>query len=120
MKKVLTALGLLLSGAFSVHASADSMECYVDTQAYDKYTPNRCFALVYGQTNATAVFRVVGNGSAIDSVIWSNAASSCGTSGTSCSFQIRAFRSYKAEATILYTDGRWSKVAATASFEDGR
>ena len=47
MKKVLTALGLLLSGAFSVHASADSMECYVDTQAYDKYTPNRCFALVY-------------------------------------------------------------------------
>ncbi|MEZ7279671.1 hypothetical protein EXT42_15695 [Pseudoalteromonas sp. CO302Y] len=120
MKKVLTSIGLLAASVFSVHASADTMECYVDTQAYDQYTPNRCFAMVFGQTYATAVFRVVGDGSTIDSVIWSNDASSCGTSGTSCSYQIRAFRPSKAEATILYADGRWSKVSATASFEDGR
>ena len=120
MKKVLTIATLLAASVFSVQASASSMECYVDTQAYDQYTPNRCMALIYGQNKATAVFRVIGNGSAIDSVIWSNAAQSCGTSGTSCSFEIRSFKPYKAEATILYTNGSWSKVSVIASFEDGR
>ncbi|WP_151173939.1 hypothetical protein [Pseudoalteromonas ruthenica] len=120
MKTLIASAALLIGGLFSAQASADSMECYVDTQAYDQFTPNRCFALVYGATTSTAVFRVVGNGSQIDSVIWSNAASSCGTSGTSCSFEIRAFRPYTAEATILYSNGSWSKVSATASFEDGR
>jgi len=120
MKNILISTGIVLASIFSLQASADQMECYVDTQAYDQFTANRCIALVYGKIETTAVFRVIGDGSDIDSVIWSNAASSCGTSGTFCSFKIRAFISNKAEATILYTDGRWSKVSAIASFEDGR
>ncbi|MBB1384550.1 hypothetical protein H5119_03105 [Pseudoalteromonas sp. SG45-5] len=120
MKTTLISMGIVLASIFSAQASADQMECYVDTQAYDQFTPNHCSALIYGKNKATAVFRVIGNGSDIDSVVWSNAASSCGVSGTSCSFSIRSFRGYKAEATVLYTDGTWSKVSATASFEDGR
>ncbi|MBG9996012.1 hypothetical protein I6F50_13150 [Pseudoalteromonas sp. NZS127_1] len=120
MKTILITTGIILASIFSAQASADQMECYVDTQAYDQFTPNHCFAVIYGKRTATAVFRVVGNGSDIDSVVWSNAASSCGVSGTSCSFSIKSFKSNKAEATVLYTDGTWSKVSATASFEDGR
>ena len=120
MKKILTTAALIGCAIFSAQASADKMECYVDTQAYDQYTGGRCFAMVFGARSATAVFRVVGNGSNIDSVQWSGAASSCGTRGTSCSFQIRPFRPYTAEALILYSNGTWSKVSATASYEDGR
>ncbi|ALQ06649.1 MULTISPECIES: hypothetical protein [Pseudoalteromonas] len=120
MKTILISTGIILASVFSAQASADQMECYIDTQAYDQYTANYCSALIYGKSKATAVFRVVGNGSDIDSVVWSNAASSCGVSGTSCSFSIKSFRGYKAEATVLYTNGTWSKVSATASFEDGR
>lgn len=120
MKNILISTGIALASIYSAQASADQMECFVDTQAYDQFTANHCTALIYGKTETTAVFRVIGDGADIDSVIWSNAASSCGTSGTSCSFKIKAFKLNKAEATILYTDGRWSKVSATASFEDGR
>lgn len=120
MKKYLAATAFALASSFSLSANADLMECYVDTQAYDQFRSNACFALVYGARSATAVFRVVGNGSEIDSVQWTGAASSCGTRGTSCSFTIRPFRPYKAEALILYSNGTWSRVSATASYEDGR
>ncbi|ASP37817.1 hypothetical protein CHH28_03620 [Bacterioplanes sanyensis] len=120
MKKLLAASAFIVGGFFSAYASADHMECLVDTRAHDQYTPNTCFGLVYGASTATAVFRVVGNGSNIDSVQWSGAAKSCGTSGTSCAVDIRPFRGHRAEALILYSNGTWSKVSATAFFEDGR
>ncbi|SFC69189.1 hypothetical protein [Pseudoalteromonas denitrificans] len=120
MNKLLKTGILLASSLFGAQAMAVNMECYVDTQAYDHYTTNHCEALVWGASTATAVFRISGASKPIKSVIWSNAASSCGTSGTSCSFTIRAFRSNKAEALILYQDNTWGTASATALFEDGR
>ena len=120
MKKLL-GFGLLLSTSlFSVQGLAASMECYVDTQAYDQYTQGHCNAVIYGARTATAVFRVTGASKPVDSVIWGDKAASCGTSGTSCSFSIRSFSVNKASATILYQDGTWDTASATASFEDGR
>ncbi|WP_281558390.1 hypothetical protein [Thalassomonas sp. RHCl1] len=120
MKKLIGA-GLLLASSFvASHASAATMECYVDTQAYDTFTPNQCFALLWGQSKTTAVFRIAGStGKPISQVIWSGAASSCGVSGSSCSFSIRAYRTYTAKATILYQDGTWDTASAKASFESG-
>lgn len=120
MNKFLKAGILVASSVFGSQAMAANMECYVDTQAYDHFTPNHCMAMVWGANKATAVFRIAGASKAIDSVIWKDVAKSCGTSGTSCSITIRAFRTNKATATILYSDGTWGTASATASFEDGR
>jgi hypothetical protein len=120
MKKMLSVAAVIATGLFSTQAAAADMECYVDTQAYDQYSKGHCFALIYGASSATAVFRIAGANKPISSVIWGDKASSCGTSGTSCSFTIRPFRPYKATATILYQDGTWEATSATASFEDGR
>ncbi|WDE07107.1 hypothetical protein SG34_009550 [Thalassomonas viridans] len=120
MKKLIGA-GLVLASSFvAAHASAATMECYVDTQAYDSFTPNQCFAVVWGQSRTTAVFRIAGStGKPINQVIWSGAASSCGVSGSSCSISIRAYKTYTARATVLYQDGTWDTASATASFESG-
>lgn len=118
IKKV--TLSLLSLTAIMGSAYASQMECYVDTQAYDHFTPNHCTALVYGARSATAVFRISGADSQIDKVIWSGATKSCGTSGTSCSITIRSMKPYRATATVLYSNGQWESVQATASFEDGR
>ena len=120
MNKFLKAGILVASSIFGSQAMAANMECYVDTQAYDQFTANHCAALIFGANKATAVFRIVGASKPINSVIWKDAAKSCGTSGTFCSISIRAFRPNKATATILYTDGTWDTASATASFEDGR
>ena len=120
MNKLITAGILVASSLFANQAMSATMECYVDTQAYDQYTPNRCDAIVWGARSATAAFRITGASKPINSVIWGDKASSCGTSGTSCSFTIRPFFPNKATATILYQDGTWETASATASFEDGR
>jgi hypothetical protein len=121
MKKILQASLLCLSSVATSQAFSAEMECYIDTQAYDHYTANRCFAMVWGARKATAVFRVSGANKDINTVIWSDKASSCGSStSTSCSFSIGPFAPHKASATVLYSDGSWEKVSATASFEDGR
>jgi hypothetical protein len=120
MFKFVSTSVLLASSLFASQAFSANMECYVDTQAYDQYTPGHCEALIYGARSATAVFRIAGANKPISSVIWGDKASSCGTSGTSCSFIIRPFRVNKATATILYQDGTWEAASATASFEDGR
>ncbi|WP_281557384.1 hypothetical protein [Thalassomonas sp. RHCl1] len=121
MKKLLTA-GLLVASSFATsQAYAAAMECYVDTPAYDHYTTGSCFAMVWGENKATAVFRIKDAASKpISSVIWDGAAKSCGTGGTGCAVSIYAFRQYTATATVLYQDGTWGTASATASFEDGR
>ena len=114
-------VGLLILGALTAFDSeAATVECYVDTQAYDHYTPNTCSAAIRGARESTAVFRVTGTSSQISQVIWGDDASGKCGSGTHCSFTIRAFRTYKATATVLYADGTWDSASATASFEDGR
>lgn len=120
MNKFITAGILVASSLFANQAMSATMECFVDTQAYDQYTPNNCDAVIFNARSATAVFRVTGTNKPISSVIWGDKASSCGTGGTSCSFSIRPYFSNKATATILYQDGTWEAASATASFEDGR
>ncbi|WDE02885.1 hypothetical protein SG34_015685 [Thalassomonas viridans] len=61
MKKLLTAGLLTASSLVASQAYAATMECYVDTPAWDNYTPNSCFAMVWGANKATAVFRVQEN-----------------------------------------------------------
>ncbi len=120
MNKIITASVLVASTFFTNETMAASMECYVDTQAHDQYTVGRCMAIVWGARRATAVFRVTGTDKPISSVMWGDKASSCGSSGTSCSFQIPGYSSHRATATILYQDGTWETTYARASFEDGR
>lgn len=56
MKKFITA-GVLVAGSFMAQsASAATMECYVDTQAFDQYTPNHCFAIVWGHAQQRQYF----------------------------------------------------------------
>jgi hypothetical protein len=118
MKKLLS-VGLLLASSFAAsQAVATEMQCYVDTQAYDNYTSNACFA-INPATSTTASFRVTATNGTINSVIWGGDASSCGTAGTSCSITVRAYRQYNATATILYSNGTWETVSANASYERG-
>ncbi|QLE84222.1 MULTISPECIES: hypothetical protein [Shewanella] len=120
MKKLITAGLVLVGSMIAAQASAATLECYVDTQGYDRYTKNHCFAMIPGQRTATAVFRISGAAKPISSVIWGDKAASCGTRGTSCSFTITGFTTHKASATILYQDGTYESKSGTASFEDGR
>jgi len=108
---------LMLSMGASA-AMADTMSCYVDTQAYDEFTVNACDAVIYGANETTAVFRVDDAPSG-SQIIWSN--SSCSQTSSVCGISIRAMGRYTMSARILKPDGTWSDVSgATASFEDGR
>ncbi|WP_281557383.1 hypothetical protein [Thalassomonas sp. RHCl1] len=120
MKKLLTT-GLLVASCLATsQAYATAMECYVDTPAYDHFTTGHCSALIWGANKATAVFRIKdADSKPISSVIWGNAAASCGTGGAYCTIDIYAFRSYTATATVLYQDGSWGSASATAWLEDG-
>lgn len=118
MKRLLS-FGLLLASSFATsQVTATEMQCYVDTQAYDNYTSNRCFAL-NPASSTTANFRVTATNGSINSVIWGEDTSSCGTAGTSCSITVRAYKTYTGSATILYSDGTWETVSAKASYERG-
>jgi opacity protein-like surface antigen len=120
MKKMLSAAAIIATGLFASQASAAVMECYIDTQAYDHYSAGECSAIIYGASQATAVFRVTGSNKPVNSVIWGGATKSCGTAGTNCSITIRSYRVNNATATILYQDGTWDTASAIATFEDGR
>ncbi len=121
MKLLISSIILAAASFTSFGSSAAQMECYVDTKAYDQFTPNRCFSMVWGQRTSTAVFRVANTTKAISNIIWQDDASSCGSgSNTHCSFTVYSFQTYTGTATVLYADGTWEKVSAKASFEDGR
>ncbi len=120
MKKLLQASVLIASSVIASQAFSAEMECYVDTQRFDNFTPNYCVGLVWGAQYADAVYRVSGANKAIDQVIWGGVASGKGCTGTSCVVSIRAYSVNKATATILYTDGTWENVSATAELENGK
>ena len=119
MKKLLSAALLVVSSLATSQAFATTMECVVDPPAYDYFNPNHSSDVIYGANKAKVVFRIV-DSKPVRSVIWKDAAQSCGTSGTSCSFSIYPFREYTATATVLYQDGTWDTASAIAFFEDGR
>ena len=119
MKKLLQASVLIVSSVIASQAISAEMECYVDTQQFDNFTPSYCVSLVWGAQYADAIYRVSGANKAIDKVIWEGVASGKGCTGTSCTVSIRAFRPSTAKATVLYTDGTWESVSATAELENG-
>lgn len=117
MMKFAIFAGLSLLGG---NAMASTMECYVDTPAYDEFRSGTCFAMIYGQRYTTAVFRIVED-KAIASVLWGGAANNkCTDNGNYCSFTIRSMTAYNVTATVLYEDGTYGSASAYASFEDGR
>lgn len=118
MKKTLTALGLLLASGSTMAAQ---MECMVDTAAFDNWSAGYCMSLEYTMDNNPndAIWRVVGTTKPISSVIWSEAAAGCASTSTYCSKPVQPYMEHVGKATVLYTDGTWTSVQATAYFETG-
>ncbi|WP_299492831.1 hypothetical protein [uncultured Shewanella sp.] len=120
MKKIIKLSALIGLSVLGTNAMASTMECYVDTPAYDEFRSRTCFAMIYGQRYTTAVFRIVED-KAIASVLWGGAAAGkCTDNGNYCSFTIRSMSAYSVSATVLYEDGTYGTASAVASFEDGR
>ena len=118
MKKTLTALAILLTSGSSMAAQ---MECMVDTAAYDEWSAGSCWGFEYTMDYATndAIWRIVGTTKSISSVIWQEATSGCASNATYCTKAIRPYRQYLGKATVLYTDGTYEVVQASAQFETG-
>lgn len=120
MKKILNVLTLVGLSLLGSNVMASTMECYVDTPAYDEFRSGNCFAMIYGERYTTAVFRIVED-KGIASVLWGGAAANkCTDNGNYCSFTIRSMSAYSVSATVLYEDGTYGTASAVASFEDGR
>lgn len=118
MKKTLTALALLFASGSTMAAQ---MECMVDTAAFDNWSTGYCMSFEYTMDNNPndAIWRVVGTTKPISSVIWSEAAAGCASTSTYCTKPVRPYREHVGKATVLYTDGTWTAVQATAYFETG-
>lgn len=118
MKKILLPLVIAV---LSLPAMAAQMECMVDTAAYDQWQAGDCPNFEYTLDNNanTAIWRVTGTTKPVSSVLWSETTAGCASNSQYCNKQIRPYKQYTGKATILYTDGTWEAVEATASFETG-
>lgn len=117
MKKLLVAAALLAAGS----ASAATMECMVDTAGWDEWSAGHCESFEYTMDKKAnnAYWRITGINKTISSVIWSDKTTGCASSATECMKAIFPYRINKGTATILYVDGTYEIVSATASFETG-
>lgn len=99
--------------------AAPSLACYVDTPAFDQFTTNGCFGIIFfGPTTTTAVFKVfgVGNGSGY-SFDWSE--SGCGDS-VSCFTTVRAYVPKTVDVIVTEdSTGQQYTLDATAIYEQG-
>lgn len=118
MKKTLLSL---VVGLLTLPAMAAQMECMVDTAAYDEWQVNHCPNFEYTMDNNTnkAIWRVTGTTKPVSSILWSETTAGCASNSQYCDKQIRPYQEHVGKATILYTDGTWEAVQATASFETG-
>ena len=66
-----------------------------------------------------AYWQIVNVTKTISTVIWQEKTAGCDASSTYCTKAIRPYFDYVGKATILYTDGTYEVVQATASFETG-
>ena len=66
-----------------------------------------------------AYFRLTNVTKTISDIIWKKATSSCSSSSSNCQINIRPYRTYEGEATVLYSDGTYETLSASASFETG-
>jgi hypothetical protein len=118
MKKTLFAL---IIGVVTLPAMAAQMECMVDTAAYDEWQAGFCpnFESTLDNSPNTAIWRITGTTKTISSIIWSGTTAGCASNSQYCSKDIRPYQEHVGKATILYADGTWEAVQATASFETG-
>lgn len=118
MKKRLTAL---LLTAVVLPLSAAQMECFIDTDAYDEWQVGSCSMMEYTMEHNpnNAVWRVTGINKAVSSILWSEATAGCTTTQEFCIQPIAPYQTHLGKATILYTDGTWEVVQASAYFETG-
>lgn len=118
MKKTLTALGLLLATGSTMAAQ---MECMVDTAAYDEWSVGQCMGFEYTMDYAAndAIWRITNITKPVSSVIWSEKTTGCDSAATYCTKAIKPYIFHLGKATILYTDGTYEIVQATAQFETG-
>ncbi|WP_240221235.1 hypothetical protein [Rheinheimera hassiensis] len=118
MKKTLTAVALLLASNSSMAAQ---MECMVDTDSLDTWQVSECTSFEYTLDRAVnnATWRIVNITKTISSVIWSERTTGCSSSATSCTKAIPPYSYHLGKATVLYTDGTYEILQATAQFETG-
>jgi hypothetical protein len=118
MKKTLSAL---LFAAAALPAMAAQMECMVDTAAYDYWQAGYCpnFESTLDNQPNTTLWRITDTTKSVASVLWSDATAGCASSSLYCTKDIRPYREHVGKAIILYSDGTWEAVQATAYFETG-
>ena len=117
MKQIIAAGLLLLSGS----AFSAQMECMVDTAAYDEWSVGQCMSFEYTMDYAAndAIWRITNLTKPVSSVIWSEKTAGCDSTATYCTKAIKPYIFHLGKATILYTDGTYEVVQATAQFETG-
>lgn len=116
MKKLLVPL---VVGMMALPATAATMQCMVS--GVTTWKNNFCFGMEFTMDYNTnpASWRISNVTKPISSVIWSDATAGCATTATTCTKPIRPYQEHLGKATILYSDGTWEALQATANFETG-
>jgi len=122
MKKLVTlvlACALLGPAIAATAQTPPPMSCFVDTPAYDEFTPEYCFAVIPGARFATAVFRALPPPLPNRfEVRWSD--TRCDPKSPICSVRIAAYRPKTMTALVLNFDNfTFYEVSATAELEAG-
>jgi hypothetical protein len=108
---------LLMAGA----ASAANMECKVGTQQNDGWSSS-CFGMNYNfnYVPVNTTFRIQNLAAPVASVIWQGSlASACAATATSCTVKAQPYQENTVSAIVLYSNGTYESVSATAWFETG-
>lgn len=118
MKKILLPF---VVGLLSMPTMAAQMECMVDTANLDTWQVGECMSFEYtlDKVQKNAIWRITGTTKPFSSVLWSQAGAGCASNSLYCQKLIGPYVLHTAKATVLYTDGTWEALEATASFETG-
>jgi len=119
MKKSLLTAALLLGAMATGTAQAADMECRVGTTQNSGWS-SYCFGMNYSMNYnpVTAYFRIQNLAAPVAQVIWQGG-QNCSATSTSCNFKITPYQEHVVSAIVLYTNGTYESVSATAQFETG-
>lgn len=100
MKRIRLILPILLLAGFAMATSAQAtnLACYIDTPAYDTFSPNACFAV--GTSSSVAVFKVQNVNTAYYDIYWSEP--SCTTNSVYCTVSISPGQSKTVSAYLVF------------------
>lgn len=111
---------LVVASLVASNAMAAQLNCRVSAkQTFGNWTPD-CFgiSMVLNNKPTTVSFRIDSLAAPVKQVIWSNAPT-CSATSTSCSFPLYPYNPYALSATVLYQNGTYEEVSATATYETG-